>query len=330
MKTLRFLGSVALALVAGLGAASANAAEAFPARPIRIFVGYGAAGGADSVARTYAEKLQGLLNTPVIVENRPGAFEQLAAQAVLSAPPDGHTLWLGTAGALTMGPGVRTDIPYDILKSFAHVARIAEVDAVLAVKSGLPVNSMADLIAYAKANPNKLFYGSAGVGAGNHLLAEYIFNATGTAMTHVPYKSDADVVRELAGGAVDFGIPISTLAVPMVKDGRIKALGVTGSQRLRTLPDVPSMGEPGGVESLRTMGVYSIYGLLGHAGMPATTTQTLSDAFNKAARMPDVVQRLEGMNFRATTSTPAELRQYLEAEVQKWRDLGKTLKISFQ
>lgn len=302
-------------------------AQQYPSRPIRILVGYAAGGTADTIARIYAEKLQGVLNVPVIVENKPGAFEQLAAQTVLSAPPDGYSLWLGTAGALTMGPGVRSDVPYNVLKNFTHVARIAEVEAVLAVKNGLPINSLAEFVSYAKANPNKLFYASAGVGAGNHLLTEYIMNVTGIKLTHVPYRSDADVVRELAAGTVDFGIPVSAQAVPFINEQKFKAIAVTGGQRLKSLPNVQTTGEA--VEALRTVGVYSIYGLLGPAGMPAAVTQTLSDAFNKVAQMPDVVTRLDTANVKATTSTPAELRQYLEAETAKWRELGKTLKISF-
>ncbi|WP_137894483.1 tripartite tricarboxylate transporter substrate binding protein [Ramlibacter sp. 2FC] len=324
MSVFRFI----FATVLGCALLTGAHAQQYPSRPIKILVGYGAGGPADTVARIYAEKLQGILNTPVLVENKPGAFEQLAAQTVLSGPPDGYTLWLGTAGALTMGPGVRSDIPYDILKNFTHVARIAEVNAVLSVKNDLPVNSLAELISYAKARPNQLFFATAGMGAGNHLLTEYIMNVTGIKMTHVPYKSDADVVRELAAGTVDFGIPVSSQVVPFINDRKVKAIAVTGQSRMKTLPNTPTVGEAG-VESLKSMGVYSIYGLLGPAGMPPAAAQTLNDAFNKAAKMPDLVQRLDGLNIKATTSTSAELRQYLESEISKWRDLGKTLNIKF-
>jgi len=145
MKFLSILRSISFATLTSLLVAAASA-QPYPSRPIKIVVGYAAGGAADATARVYAEKLQGVLNTTVIVENKPGAFEQFAAQTALSAPPDGYTLWLGTAGALTMGPGVRSDIPYDVLKSFTHVGRIGEVEAVLAVKNGLPVNSLAELI----------------------------------------------------------------------------------------------------------------------------------------------------------------------------------------
>ena len=326
MTYLSILRSTAAALCTTLLVATSYA-EPYPSRPIRIVVGYTAGGGADTTARVYAEKLQTILNTPVIVENKPGAFEQLAAQTVLSAPPDGHTLWLGTAGALTIGPGVRSDIPYDILKSFTHIAKVGEVEAVLSVKNTLPVNSLADFISYAKANPNKLFYGSAGVGSGGHLLTEYIMNVTDIKLTHVPFKGDVEVVRELAAGTIDFGVPISAQAVPFVNDRRVKAIAVTGTQRLKTLPNVPTAGDS--VEALKSIGIYSIYGLLGPAGMPPSTTRILNDALNKAAQMPEVIQRLETANVKATTSTPAGLQEYLGAEVAKWRELGKKLKINF-
>jgi tripartite-type tricarboxylate transporter receptor subunit TctC len=320
LRTLAVVGWISLFM----GAAHA---QAFPTKPIKIVVGYGPGGAADLTARVYAEKLSAVLNTPVIVENKAGAFEQLAAQAVLASPPDGHMLWLGTAGALTMGPGVRTDIPYDVIKSFTQVARIGEVEAVLAVKNDLPVNSLPELISYAKANPNKLFFATAGVGSGNHLLTEYIMNVTGIKMTHVPFKGDVDVARELTAGTVDFGIPVAAQAVPFVNDKKFKAIAVTGTQRLKALPNVPTMGE--GVDALKSSGVYSIYALLGPAGLPASVVKTLSDALNKVAQMPDVSHKLDGIYVKATTSAPNEVRQYLETEGNKWRELGKTLNIKF-
>ena len=297
-------------------------------KTVKIVVGYAAGGAADATARIYADKLSQVLNTPVIVENKPGAFEQLAAQAALSAPPDGSVLWLGTAGALTMGPGVRNDIPYDVLKSFTHLGRIGEVNAVFAVKNDLPVTSMAELVTYAKANPNKLFYGSAGVGSGSHLLAEYIMSETGIKMSHVPYKGDIDVVRELVTGTVDFGIITVTQALPYLNDRKFKAIAVTGTQRATALPNVPTIGEAG-IEPLRTMGVYSIYALLGPAGMPPALTQSLSDALNKVAKMPETTQRLDTIFVKATVSSPADLKQYLEAEQSRWRTLGSKLNIQF-
>jgi tripartite-type tricarboxylate transporter receptor subunit TctC len=317
-------------LCAGLGAlmiaASANA-QNFSAKPIRILVGYAPGGGADLIARVYGQKLQEILGTPVVVENKPGAFEQLAAAPVVTAAPDGHTLWLGTAGALTMGPGVRTNIPYDVIKSFTHVAKIGEVDAVITIGNGIPARTLPEFVAYARANPGKLNYASAGVGSGNHLLTEYIMGVTNIKMTHVPYKGDADVVREVAAGNADFGIPTVATGSPFINDGRIKALVVTGTQRAKALPNVPSVSEDGGIEALRGYGVYSIYALLGPAGMPPAVTQALAEALGRISRMPDVAQKLEAGNVRASYSAPVELKQYIEKEVAKWKEVGKKVKI---
>lgn len=302
-------------------------AQSLSGKPIKILVGYAPGGGADLIARVYGQKLQDMLGTPVVVENKPGAFEQLAAQPVVSAAPDGHTLWLGTSGALTMGPGVRTNIPYDIIKSFTHIGKIGEVDAVITIKSSIPANTLREFVAYAKANPNKLNYASAGVGSGNHLLTEYIMGLTQVSMTHVPYKGDADVVREIAAGNADFGIPTIATGTPFINDGRIKPLVVTGTQRSKALPNVPSLAEDGGVDALKGYGVYAIYALLGPAGMPQALTQTLNDAIVKISRMPDVIQKLEGANVRASSSSPADLKQYIEKEVSKWKEVGKRIKI---
>jgi tripartite-type tricarboxylate transporter receptor subunit TctC len=326
MKRSTFLVRIAGFAAACLFAFAAHA-QSFSGRPIRILVGYAPGGGADLISRVYGEKLQEMLGTSVVVENKPGAYELFAAQPVMTAAPDGHTLWLGTTGALTMGPGVRTNVPYDVLKSFAHVGKIGEVEAVFMVKKDFPANTWSEFVAYAKQNPGKLNYASAGVGSGNHLLTEYLMGLTNISMTHIPYKGDADVVRELAAGSADFGIPTVATGSPFVKDGRLKALVVTGTQRAKALPNVPSLAEDGGVDPLKNYGTYAIYALLAPAGTPPSVLNALSDALKKVSAMPDVVQRLEAANVRASWSSPPELRQYLEREVAKWKEVGKKVKV---
>jgi tripartite-type tricarboxylate transporter receptor subunit TctC len=313
--------------VAALAVTALAQAQNFAGKPIRILVGYAPGGGADLIARVYGEKLQEMLGTSVIVENKTGAFEQLAAQPVMAAAPDGHTLWLGTAGALTMGPGVRSNLPYDVLKSFTHVAKIGQVEAAFMIKKDIPANTMAEFVAYAKKNPGKLNYASAGVGSGNHLLTEYLMGMTNITMTHIPYKGDADVIRELAAGLVDFGIPTVATGAPFALDGRVKAIAVTGAQRAKPLPSVPSLGEEGGVDGLKNYGTYSIYALLGPAGMPPPVTNALSEALKKISVMPDVIQKLETGNVMAAYASPGELKQYIEREVAKWKEVGKKVKI---
>jgi tripartite-type tricarboxylate transporter receptor subunit TctC len=326
MRLSKLFARIAAGALACLLAAAVQA-QSFAGKPIRIIVGYAPGGGADLIARVYGEKLQELLGTTVVVENKPGAYEQLAAQPVMTSAPDGHTLWLGTTGALTMGPGVRTKVPYDVLKSFTHVGKIGEVEAVFLIKKDIPANTWAEFIAYAKQNPGKLNYASAGVGAGNHLLTEYLMGLTDISLTHIPYKGDADVVRELAGGGADFGISTVATGTPFVKEGRAKALVVTGTQRAKALPNVPSLAEDGGVDALKSYGTYAIYALLAPAGTPQALTNALSEALKKISAMPDVVQKLETANVRASWSSPADLKQYLEKEVARWKEVGKKLKL---
>ena len=319
-----------IARVFGIGCtaalfASAALAQTYPTKPIKILVGYSAGGGADTLARQYAAKLQDILNTPVIVENKPGAYELIAAQGLLAAPPDGYTLWLATTGSLVQGPSVRS-MPYDPVKSFTYVGRIGEVEAVFAVKKGFPATSFSELITYAKANPGKVNYGSAGVGAPNHLLTEYISYLTGVNMTHIPFKSDADVAREIAGGTLDFAAAIPSMLVPFVNDGKMNAIAVTGSQRLKVLPNTPTFAE-GSIPELKSLSVYAFYGVVGPAGMPPDVTKTLNEALNKVAKMPDIVQRFDALSVKLTTSTPTEFRQYVEKELNVWSEVAKKIKL---
>jgi tripartite-type tricarboxylate transporter receptor subunit TctC len=321
-----FLKRVLLGAGACLLASAANA-QSFAGKPIRIMLGFAPGGLSDMIGRVYAEKLQGLLGTPVILENRPGAFEQLAYQPVMAAAPDGHTLWLATQGSLVMMPGIRSNLPYNINTNFTHVAKLGEVYAAFVVKKDIPANTLPEFVEYAKKNSGKLNYGSAGMGSGSHLLTEYVMGLTNISMTHVPYKGDADVVREVAAGNIDFGVLTVGTAAQFVRNGSMKALVVTGAQRSKALPNVPSVAENGGVEALKGYGVYGIYALLGPAGMPPAVVKALNDAVAKVSTMPDVVQRLEAADLRAATATPAELTQYVDKEIARWREVGKTLKL---
>ncbi|GAA4347155.1 tripartite tricarboxylate transporter substrate binding protein [Variovorax defluvii] len=318
------------ALVLG-GAAAAVArpslAQPFPSRPIRMLVGFAAGGGADTIARLYAHKMQEVLGQSVIVDNRPGASQLLAIRPMMSSPPDGYTVTLATGSGLTQGPGVRKDLPYDPLKDFSLIGMVATAPGVFFVNPSLPIKSMRELIAYVKVNPGKLNYGSAGVGAANHLQMEYVKQVTKTNMEHIPYKSDQDVTREVAAGSVHVGLTIAQFAIPLVAAGKLRGLAVTGASRLSALPDVPSIAESG-VAELKSIDNYTFYGLVGPSGMPAPVIERLNEAINKASSAPDVVSRMrEQLFYNPSTGTPAALRQYLEAELPKWRELGKSIKL---
>ena len=304
----------------------AAAAQPLSDKPIRLMVGYSPGGGMDSLARLYAAKLPELLKVPVIVENRPGASEILAAQPVMRAPPDGHTLWIGSGGALVQGPGVRTDLPYDPIKDFTPIALIADGEAVFLVKKDSPLNSMGDLIAYARANPGKLAYGSAGMGSGSHLTAEYILALTGASALHVPYKGEADSVRDNIAGNLDVSMAMVATAVPLIKDGKLKPLGVTGTRRINALPALSTIAESG-VPELKDVGSYTFYALMGPAGMAPDLVKQLNDAFNKVAQMPEVAQRLRDVSLRPGSGSPEAFRKQLQEDLAKWQKLRGKVKV---
>jgi tripartite-type tricarboxylate transporter receptor subunit TctC len=316
-----------------LGAATTLLSTQAPAqqlggRPVRILVGFSAGGATDVLARLYAQELQTLLNTPVLVDNRPGASQLVAIHAMTSAPPDGHTLFLGTASSLASGPAVFTDLPYDPVKDFSHIAMIATAPGVFFVNPALPIHSMRELIDYAKAHPGTLNYGSAGVGSSNHLQTEYLKGATKIDLTHVPYKSDQEVAREVAAGTLQFALTVAQAGVPLIEAGKLRAIGVTGSQRLKSLPDTSSLAESG-VPALAGIDSYTFYGLVGPAGMPAELVTALNEAVNKVSAQPQVAERMrETMNFYPERWSPAKFRRYIEGEMPKWREVGKAMKMS--
>lgn len=326
-----FAKAIARALALGCAISllgGAVQAQPFPSKPITILVGYGAGGTTDGIARLYASKLQDLLKTPVIVDNKPGASELLAVRAVMAAPPDGYTLYLGTGSALAQGPAIRKDLNYDPLTKFSPVAMVAVGEAIVTVRQEVPAKSLGELFKYAKANPGKLSYGSGGVGSGNHLLSEYMLLATGSSITHIPYKSDMESTRDLIGGNVDMVMTGPLTLLPFVREGKIKAVAVTGPHRMKALPDVPTVSESG-ISELKDMGSYTFFGLVGPAGLPPAITQQLNEAMNKAAAMPDVVATMrEKFSLEPSSLTAAALHDHMVKEMTRWREAGKSIKVN--
>ena len=311
-------------LVAGAAAMAGfpALAQQYPTRPIRLLVGFGAGGAGDNIARLYAQKMQEMLNTPVIVDNKPGAFQLMAISPLQSSPPDGYTLMLGTGSALVQGPAIRKDLPYDPLKDFTYIGMLTASAGVFFVHPSLPVRTMSELIAYSKANPDKLNYGSAGLGSVNHMLVAYIAAVTGGSMTHIPLKSDAEVVREVVAGTLHFSTTTTQFAMPMIQDKRIRPIAVSGEHRIKALPDVPSLAEQH-YDELKGFNAYTFYTLIGPRGMPAPIVQKLNETVNKISAMPDVTARLQAQYMEATPGTPAAFRQFVEKELVKWREVGK-------
>jgi len=302
-------------------------AQAYPSRPIRILIGIGAGGITDAIGRLYGQKISELLNTPVVVDNRPGAFQLPAIRALTGAAPDGYTLFLGNGSSLSLAPGVRKDVGYDPMKDFTFVALIGISSAVFTVHPDLPVRSMSELITYSAANPDKINYGSAGAGTSNHLKIEYLKSLSALRATHIPFKSDTDILRETAAGNIHMGLTTLQAAQPLIQAGKLRALAVTSPEPMPNLPGVPGTNASG-IKGLEALEPYSYFGIVAPAGTPAAVVATLNAALNKVAEMPDVRSRMRESFFtEPSTSTPASFRELTQKELSRAMEVGKHIKL---
>lgn len=325
MQLPRFLRAALLLAAVAVSAASLHA-QPYPSRPIRILVGFAPGGATDLIARLYAQQLRDALNTPVIVENKAGASELMAIRTLMSSPPDGYTLWLAAGSSLTMGPAIRKDLPYDTAKDFTQIGLVATAPGVFFVHPSVPARTMAELIAYAKEHPGKLNYGSAGVGSSSHLQMEYMLKAAGISMTHIPYKAANESVQAVAGGSVHVGLAPAQPVIALASDGRVRPIAVTSTRRLTAFPTIPTMAEAATGE-LKGMSGYTFYGLVGPAKLPNDIVMKINAAINKISVMPAVAEQMrESFSAEPATSTPASYRQYVDKELAKWREIGKSLK----
>lgn len=322
----RSLGRRAAIIVAAGLLALPALAQNFPSRPIKIIVAFGAGGTADTIARLYGQKMSELLNTPVVIENKPGANQMLAIRTLTGSAPDGYTLY-AAVGSTLQNAALRPNLGYDPLKDFSLIGMAVTNPGVLFVSPNLPVHNIKELVAYANANPGKLNYGSAGLGTAGHLAAEALMAATGLKMTHIPYKADAEVIREVMAGTVHFGIMTTLNTVPAVKAGNIRAIAVTTEKRLPYLPDVEALPEAG-MKNLTALDPHTFVAFVGPAGMPAAVVAKLNETINKISTMPDVAGRVRNtFNAEPATLTPAAMRQFAEGQLAIWREIGKTVKL---
>ncbi len=296
---------------------SANAQQ-FPARPVKIVVGFTPGGGVDINARLLASKLGDILGQPVIVENKPGAGTNIAADFVAKSAPDGYTLFFNSP-AVAINMSLYKNPGYDALKDFAPVSVFSDSTNILVVPASLPVKTVKDLIALAKEKPGALNFSSAGSGSTQHLAGELFKLRTGTQMVHVPYRGSAPSIAALLAAEVQLSF-VNPLAIGShVKSGRLRALAVAGAKRAALLPDVPTMKEAGvdGVE------VPLWFGLLAPAATPREAIATLAAGVQRAAKDPDMRKRLEEQGGEPVGSTPEEFAALLREEVAKWAEVVK-------
>jgi tripartite-type tricarboxylate transporter receptor subunit TctC len=311
----------ALVTLVGLGAASA---QDYPTRPVKIVVPYPAGGGTDALTRFVAKGLEQRLGQPFIVENRGGAGSTLGATAVARAEPDGYTIMVGTASTFAVAPGLYKRLAYDPAKDFAPVMLFATVPFVLVVNPSLGVNSVKELIALAKSRPGELAFASAGVGAVHHIYAELLMHMTGIKMRHVPYRGGGAAMNDVVAGHVPIYFADAGPAAPLIRDGKLKALGVTTAVRAGNLPDVPTLDEAGvsGYEA----NTWQM--MVGPAHMPDPIVTKLNRTFSEFMRTAEAQKFFISLGMHPRTSTPEEAHAYIVKEAARWTGIIKGMGIS--
>ena len=310
------------ALAASLAAALAPVAfaqPAYPTKPIRIVVPFPPGGTTDILARAAAQKMTEAWKEKAVVDNRPGAGGNIGAELVAKAPADGYTLLMGTVGTHAINASLYAKMPYDHVKDFAPVILVAAVPNVLVVHPSVPATTVAELIAYAKANPGKLNFASSGSGTSIHLAGELFKVMAGVQMTHVPYKGSAPAIADLLGGQVQLMFDNLPSALPQIRAGKLRALAVTSSQRAAALPDVPTIAESG----LPGYEASSWFGLLAPAGTPADIVAKINGEVARWLASPEAKEKLLAQGANAAGGTPEDFVRHIAAETAKWQKVVK-------
>ena len=320
-RPIPLLTAIALGLAASAIGTPAVRAQDYPARPVTLIVPFAPGGSVDVVARVLSQKLAERFGKPVLVENRPGAGTVTAASAVAKAAPDGHTLLLAVSGTLAINANVYKKLPYDPVKSFAPIALVDLVPTVLVVNTELPVYAPSDLIKLAKQRPGQLSYGSSGLGSSLHLSAELLKSMTGIEMTHVPYRGGAQAIMDVIAGHVELMFADPASALPQIRDGKVRALGVSSVSPVPAVPEVPPIAEAGvpGFEAV------SWQMIVAPAHTPKEIVNRLHTELKTIAASPDVRQTIVKSGLVPIESpTPAELGDFVRSEIVCWRRIVET------
>jgi tripartite-type tricarboxylate transporter receptor subunit TctC len=297
----------------------AQGAANYPTKPVRLVVPFPAGGTTDILARAVAQKLSEAWGQQVIVDNRPGAGGNIGSDLVAKSKPDGYTLLMGTVGTHAINPSLYKNMPYDHVKDFAPVILVAGVPNVLVVNPSLPVHSVPELIAYAKANPGKLNFASSGNGTSIHLSGELFKAMTGVEMTHVPYKGSAPALTDLIGGQVQLMFDNLPSSLPFIKAGKLRALAVTSGARAAALPDLPTLAESG----LPGFEASSWFGVLAPAGTPRDIVAKLNGAIAGWLASPEAKEKLLAQGAIAAGGMPEDFARHIGAETSKWAKVVK-------
>lgn len=315
-------------LIAGAAlvlAASAHAQQ-FPTKPIRIIVAYPPAGTTDILARLVGQRMTESWGQPVITDNRAGAAGNIGTEIAARATPDGYTLLMGTAGSHSVNPNLYRKLNWHPIRDFAPISLVAIVPNIMVVNNSLPVKSVKELIAYAKANPGKLNYGSPGNGSTAHLSMEMFKSMTGTSLVHIPYKGSAPVLADLIGGQISITIDNMPVYLPQVKAGKIRALAVSPAKRSPAAPELPTIAEAGvpGYDS----GAW--FGLLAPAGAPKPVVAKLAAETARILKMREVHERISELGAEPVGGTPEQFAALIKADGLKWARVIRDAKVELQ
>jgi tripartite-type tricarboxylate transporter receptor subunit TctC len=315
MNLKRYLLLAIASSFVGLPAPSSAQAQDYPTRQITLIAPWPAGGAVDALCRTLAPGLTERLGKPVVVENRPGAGSVIGTAAGAKAAPDGYTLVMGGSGSLAIGATLYKSIPYDPTKDFAPIALIGQIPFVLVVNPSLPVRSVAELVKYAKDNPGKLSYGSGGPGSPHHLYAELLKSMTGIEMTHIPYKGSAPALTDVIAGHIPLMFSDTVPSLPLIREGKVRALGVSSAIRLPSAPEIPPIAEAG-VPGFDAAGWGMI---LAPVGTRKEIVNRLYAEFKAVMALPDIQQQIIKLGMVPVVSAPPEaLQAYINAEMTRW------------
>jgi len=301
-------------------------AAEYPAGPIRMVVGFPPGGGTDGAARIIAEKLPQQLGQAVVVENHAGAGGTIGANQVARATPDGYTVFFGSGAELMIAPITRKAVPYKLLKDFTPIGEVGSVKFVLVVPASSPVNDVKALVAQGKKHPGEMNFASFGVGSTNHMIGEMFLSSAGIQATHVPYQGSSPQITALLSGEVDFTFETAAVALPLIKSGKVKVLATSSSQRLKELPDVPTLQELGFTELVAD----GWMGLFAPANTPAPIVQHLNQALTSVLASPEVTEKLSTRGIVVQPVTPDQYRRKLELEMKRWQRVAEAADVSLE
>ena len=315
----------ALGVFIGLAVAAAAWSQPFPSKPIRYIVPFPPGGPTDTFSRALTAQLGEALGQPVVVENVPGAAASIGMDRVAKSAPDGYTIGLATTGSHAINPHLYgPKLTYNALKDFTPLTLAVSYVNILVVNPAVAVKSVAELVDYAKANPGKVNFGSAGNGSSNHLSGELLKSLTGAPMQHIPYKGSAPALTDVVSGQLTFMFDILVTSVPQIRAGRVRGLAVTSAKRSPFAPDVPTMAESG-VPGYAEAGSDLWFGIVAPAGLPKPVVDKLNGELIRVLRSTAMRERISGQFFDVRTSTPAEFQKVIESDYAKW---GKIVRAS--